>query len=61
MDGRHTAVNLEVLQEEQRSIDVLIDSLLNYSSKSVATCIEQKDKGNIGGKCQYSNDQERKR
>ena len=49
MDGRHTAVNLEVLQEEQRSIDDIINSLLNYSSASVSKCGEGKDKRSVGG------------
>ena len=50
MDGRHVAadVNLEALQEEQRSIDILIDSLLNYSTNSGASCVDQKDKRNRG-------------
>ena len=49
MDGRLTAVNLEVLQEEQRSIDDIINSLLNYSSASVSKCGEGKDKRSVGG------------
>ena len=46
--ARHHAaaeVNLEGLQEEQRSIDILIDSLLNNCpSISAASCTDQKDK-----------------
>ena len=49
MDGRHTAVNLEVLQEEQRSIDDIINPLLNHSSVSVSKCGEGKDKTSVGG------------
>ena len=50
MEGRHVAaeVNLEDLQEEQRNIDTLIASLLNYSSNSVASGVDQKEKRNIG-------------
>ena len=48
MDGRHTAVNLEVLQEEQRSIDDIINSLLNYSAASVNKCGEGKEKRSVG-------------
>ena len=50
MAGRHTAADVDfgALQEEQRNIDVLIESLLNYSSIPVANCAEQKDKRNIG-------------
>ena len=46
MEGRHIAAdgNLETLQEEQRSIDVLIDSLLNYSPNSFASSGDQRDR-----------------
>ena len=46
MDGRHTAVNLDVLREEQRNIDGIIDSLLNYSANT--ECGEQKEKKKVG-------------
>ena len=50
MDGRHIVAdtNLEGLQEEQRSIDLLIDSLLDYSVNAGATSGDQKDQRNIG-------------
>lgn len=46
MDGRH--INLEILQEEQRNIDKIIESLLNYSTKPVAECVEPNDKRSLG-------------
>ena len=48
MEGRHTALNLEALQEEQRSIDVMIDSLLSYSSNSFTGSADQKEKRSFG-------------
>ena len=46
MDGRHTVVNLDVLREEQRNIDTIIDSLLNYSTNN--ECGELKEKKRVG-------------
>ena len=46
MDGRHNAFNLEDLQEEQKNIDTIITSLLNYSTNSVLDSGDLKQKRN---------------
>ena len=49
MDSRHNEFSLDDLHERQRAIDVIIDSLLNFTPSSAANTVNQPKRNSIGG------------